>query len=207
MQAHRRQAVIGSLRLIVILLALVFTPTNAVSECRFVPQESVSAPISTLWEFERQCEFPDEATVGRMIYRSNAVESRVHGQFGCEETQYWPAKSGHVKYNDIDIPPIDDLGLIVRYSKNSYSFPDVPIEIYVDDELRASFIPTRTWNWNAFTSTTRLPLGSVDHGLHSIMFSTVGQRYGVADLDEFALAGHQQFRVFLPLVVRRLCND
>ena len=156
-------------------------------------------------EFERQCEFPDEATVGRMIYRGNAVESRVHGQFGCEGTSGWPAKSGYVKYNDINMPQMDDLGLILRYSKNSP--PSVSIEIYIDDELRASFVPTRTWDWNTFTSTTRLPLGSVDHGLHSIMFSTVGQRYGVADLDEFALAGHQQFRVFLPLVVRRLCND
>jgi len=92
-----------------------------------------------------------------------------------------------VKYKNIDIPQTDNLYLKLRYSK--YSLSSVPILIYIDDEPdpRANFIPLDQGEWNNFTWTEPIPLGSMGSGVHSIMFSTDGQQYGVADLDGFVL--------------------
>jgi DNA-binding CsgD family transcriptional regulator len=76
-----------------------------------------SRPVA--WNgYERECEYPDENTVGEMIVRTNASGSKVHGQFGTVAA--WPPKPGYVKYNNIDIPRIDQLYLKFRYSKYSH---------------------------------------------------------------------------------------
>jgi hypothetical protein len=142
---------------------------------------------STAWEYQRECEYPDEGTVGQMIWRSNASASKVHGQFGTTADAPWPAKPGYVKYNNLNIPRLDRLYLKLRYSK--YSLSSVPILIYVDDEPtpRATFYPLDQGDWNQFVWTEPLLLGSIAGGNHSIKFSTDGQQYGVADLDTFVL--------------------
>jgi len=142
------------------------------------------------WErYERECEYPDEATVGQMIWRSTASDSKVHGQFGTTAGSPWPAQSGYVTYKNISIPQIDQLYLKLRYSKNSPS--SVPILIYMDDEPapRASIYPVDQQNWDRFTWTEPIFLGSIEGGVHSIQFSTDGQQYGVADLDKLIITG------------------
>jgi hypothetical protein len=138
------------------------------------------------WWYQRECEYPDEHTVGQMIERPNAEGFKVHGQFGTEPA--WPAKAGWVQFNNISIPQTDSLFLALRYSK--YSSPSVPILIYIDDEStpRATLIPIDQGDWDRFTWTGPISLGSVESGYHSIRFSTEGQEYGVADLDRFVLA-------------------
>jgi hypothetical protein len=135
----------------------------------------------------RECEYPDEDTVGQMVWRSNASGSKVHGQFGTTADAPWPAKSGYVNYNNLNIPQLDRLYLKLRYSK--YGPSSVPILIYVDDEPtpRATFYPLDQGDWNQFVWTEPLLLGSIAGGNHSIKFSTDGQQYGVADLDTFVL--------------------
>ncbi|MCA9950035.1 MAG: carbohydrate-binding protein [Anaerolineales bacterium] len=159
-----------------------FTPTT-------VPPTNTSTPTSdpTPWVYQRECEYPDEYTVGRTIFRSNASGDKVHGQFGTIDSPPWPAKSGYVKYTNIDIPQTDHLYFKLRYSKDSPS--TVPISIYLDDEstARATFIPSDQGNWNQFAWTDPIYLGSVASGLHSIKLDTNGQQYGVADLDVCSL--------------------
>jgi hypothetical protein len=158
-----------------------------------VPSGSSSNPTptppstQTTWSYERECEFPDEATVGQMIQRSSASGSKVHGQFGTTANSPWPAKPGHVKYDDITIPQLDRLYLKLRYSKHSPS--SVPILIYLDDETspRVAFDPIDQGNWDRFAWTEPILVGSVGSGVHSISLSTDGQQYGVADLDTFVL--------------------
>jgi hypothetical protein len=138
------------------------------------------------WLYQRECEYSDEQTVGQMLERSNASGLKVHGQFGTVPA--WPAKPGAVQFNNINVPQTDSLFLALRYSK--YSSSSVPILIYIDDEStpRATFIPIDQGDWNSFTWTEPILLGSVESGFHSIRFSTDGQEYGVADLDRFVLA-------------------
>lgn len=142
----------------------------------------------TTWTWSRECEKPDEATVGQMIWRSNASGSQVHGQFGAAGYEPWPAQAGYVKYSTIDIPALDQVYLKLRYSK--YSSASVPILIYLDDEPnpRAKLNLVDQGNWNQFAWTEPVPLGKIVGGIHSIKFSTDGQQYGVADLDTFVLA-------------------
>jgi len=149
-----------------------------------------SAP--TPWTVSRECEHPDEDTVGQMIWRSRASGSKVHGQFGTTSDAPWPAKSGYVKYNTINIPQTDRLYLKLRYSK--YSPSSVAILIYVDDEPtpRATLYPIDQGSWNRFVWTEPILLGSIVDGIHSIKFSTDGQQYGVADLDTFVLTAHRR---------------
>jgi hypothetical protein len=141
----------------------------------------------TTWLYERECEYPDEATVGQMILRSTASDSKVHGQFGAASGSRWPAKSGHVTYKNIRTPRIDHLYLKLRYSKHSPS--SVPILIYIDNEPtpRATLHPINRGSWDQFVWTRPIPLGNIGSGVHSIRFSTDGQQYGVADLDAFVL--------------------
>jgi hypothetical protein len=123
-----------------------------------------------------------------MIWRSNASGTQVHGQFGAAGNAPWPAKSGLVKYQAIDIPALDQMYLKLRYSK--YSPASVPILIYLDDEPkpRAALNLVDQGDWNNFAWTAPIPLGKIVGGIHSIKFSTEGQQYGVADLDAFILS-------------------
>ena len=138
-------------------------------------------------KYERECEYPDSTTVGQTIGRSNASRSNVLGQFGTTNASPWPAQPGYVIYKNISTPKVDSLYLKVRYSKNSPS--SVAILVYIDDEKnpRASFSPLNQSDWNRFTWTDPIYLGSIESGLHTVKFSTDGQQYGVADLDKFVL--------------------
>ena len=129
----------------------------------------------------------DEYTVGQTIGRSNASGSKVHGQFGTTVEAPWPAQFGYVIYNNIKTPKVDQLYLKIRYSKNSPS--SIPVLIYIDDEPnpRVTFYLTDLGNWNAFVWTEPILLGSINSGVHSILFYTKGQPHGLADLDMFIL--------------------
>lgn len=141
----------------------------------------------TSWEYERECEYPNESTVGQMIQRSNASEKKIHGQFGATDGEPWAAKPGYVVYKDINTPHSNQLFLKLRYSKNSPGA--VSILVYLDDEIqpRASILPIDQQNWNRFTWSEPYPLGEVESGIHSLKFLTEGQQFGVADLDKFVL--------------------
>ena len=148
-------------------------------------QIPTSTPVT--WQYERECEDPDEGNVGQMIWRSNASDSKVLGQFGTTTDSPWPAKSGEVIYDNISTPPIEQLHLKLRYSK--YSSSSVPISIYIDNEPtpRAAFYPIDQGSWDQFAWTEPILLGNIGNGVHSLKFSTDGQQYGVADLDIFVL--------------------
>jgi hypothetical protein len=145
---------------------------------RTSPSSPLPTPSTTVttWMVLRECENPDEATIGQMIWRSNASGSQVHGQFGAAAESPWPTKSGYVKYKAIDIPTLDQMYLKLRYSKHSSA--SVPILIYLDDEPdpRAVLNPIDQGDWNNFAWTAPIPLGKIDGGLHSLKFSTDGQQ-------------------------------
>jgi hypothetical protein len=142
---------------------------------------------SSQWKYERECEYPDEATVGQAIQRSSASKSLVHGQFGTEASHPWTGKPGIVKYAHINIPQADQLILKIRYSKFSPS--SIPIQIYIDEEKepRAIFYPIDHGNWDRFVWSEEISLGGIEGGNHVLLFSTDGQQYGVADLDSLVL--------------------
>lgn len=146
-----------------------------------------TTPARTPWSMSRECEYPDESTVGQTIERANASGQKAHGQFGTRPA--WPAQPGYVKYARIVLPQMDQLYLRLRYSK--YSPPSVPILIYLDDEPapRASYQPIDQGSWDNFAWTEPIPLGKIISGTHAIKLATDGQEYGVADLDRFVLAG------------------
>jgi len=136
------------------------------------------------WTYEREAEYPDDSSVGQVIQRSSASDEMVHGQFGTVPA--WPAKSGFVKYTDIEIPQTEHLYLKLRYSK--YSSSTVPILIYLDDVLsQKTIMPVNQESWDKFVWSKSINLGKVERGVHSITFYTDGQEYGVADLDKFIL--------------------
>ena len=141
---------------------------------------------SAAWSVTRECEVPDESTVGQTMERPSASAGQVHGQFGTKPA--WPAQPGHVTYTRITIPETEHLYLRLRYSK--HSLPSVPIRIYVDDEskARASYHPIDQGSWETFAWSEPILLGMIATGMHSIKFATDGQIYGVADLDMFILA-------------------
>lgn len=143
----------------------------------------------TSWEgYVRECEHPEESTVGQILERTSASNVRVHGQFGAAGVMPWPSQAGQVTFKSIYIPKTDKLYLNLRYSK--YSSATIPIMIYLDDETtpRNSIVPIDQHSWDVFTWSGPVFLGEVDGGLHSIKFFTEGQQYGVADLDEFVLS-------------------
>jgi hypothetical protein len=161
------------------------------SQITFTPAFTIYLPIvSNCWSYEREAENPNNYSVGQMIYRSNASNKRVHGQFGA--TPSGATRSGYVKYGGINIPQLDHLYLMLRYSKHSAS--EVPIEVSLDDEStpRATLYLENQESWNKFSwkilaPTDVIDLGSVISGTHSIKFYTDGQKNGVADLDKFVL--------------------
>ena len=103
--------------------------------------------------FEAECEDYTSYTIGQLIYRSNAMNKKVWGSFG---TTYIgpgnsPAQPGWVRYAGINLK--NDTYIKVRYSRYQDLPDDIPIQIYVNDELRASFQPIDQRSWNTFTST------------------------------------------------------
>jgi hypothetical protein len=144
------------------------------------------------WEYVREAEVVDDATVGRQINRSNACGGFVHGQFGAGGTSPWPAQAGMVKYTEIEVPRAMQLFLRLRYSKHSPS--SIPIDVYLNDEAspRASFTPLNQGGWNSFAWTPPITLGSVSAGTHLLIFKTEGQQFGVADLDMLQLISSPQ---------------
>gem|GEM_PF-5670782 len=138
------------------------------------------------WKNSRECEFPDNHTVGQTIYRKNASGEKVHGQFGCG-TKEFEAKAGYVEYRNIRIPELNNLFLRVHYSKHSES--SVPIEIFFDKEKeqRIAIYLENQSDWNKFAVKDSINLGGIKSGSHTLIFKTKGQEYGVADLDKFEL--------------------
>lgn len=143
--------------------------------------------MPTPWSVTRECESPDESTVGQTIERLDASGGKVHGQFGTVPA--WPAQPGVVKYTGIDLPQTDHLYIRLRYSK--FSPLTAPIRIHVDNRQTpaASYQPVDQGSWDRFVWTEPILLGSIQPGVHTITFATDGQEYGVADLDVFILAG------------------
>ena len=155
------------------------TPTNT-------PTPTATA-TSEPWTYNREAETPNEATVGQTIFRSNASGELVHGQFGSQGQSPWSAKEGYVLY-EITTPPLTHLLLQVRYSK--YSPATAIISVLLDDEStsRTTFLPSNLGDWDTFVWTSELDLGPVSAGAHTIKFHTIGQEFGVADLDWFILS-------------------
>ena len=150
-------------------------------------EETAETTMPTMWPFERECENPDEYSVGQTIERPNASAANVHGQFGAAGEAPWPEQTGFVKYDNIETPRSEHLYLQIQYSKNSPS--DVPIRVFLDDEPepRVTFSPGDLGSWEEFAWTEPLLLGTIEAGVHTIKFETDGQQYGVADLDKFVL--------------------
>ena len=138
-------------------------------------------------KYERECEFPDDYSVGQVLDRLNASGSKVHGQFGTTAEAPWEAKAGFVIYKNLNIPQMVSLFLQLRYSKSSPA--SASILVYLDDEAapRASIYPKDLGNWDQFAWTAPVYLGKVKRGTHSLKFYTQGQQYGVVDLDQFRL--------------------
>lgn len=160
--------------------------------------------MAASWGYKKECEYPDEYTVGKLIYRSNASNVKVHGQFGCDSITGTVAKSGFVKYSNITIPENYQIKLKVVYSKHSSS--DAITNISVDGKLRGSFMPENLSSWNIFESTSEIDLGIIKKGVHEIVLSTEGQVYCTADLDYFILSGYPISETpahlsFLPLLL------
>ena len=139
-------------------------------------------------KYERECEYPDDSTIGQTIARSNASGLNVHGQFGAINAEPWSALPGSVTYRNISTPDVDQFYLKIRYSKNSPS--SAAILVYLDEEKdpRAVFTPKDQKDWDRFASSEAIFLGSVGSGLHALRLETEGQTYGVADLDKFILS-------------------
>lgn len=147
-------------------------------------------PTPPCWCQERRAETRTEYTVGRTIYRSNALDDKVHGQFGCGPSRPWPAQSGFVRFADISIVAPGRLYLYLRYSKDSSAW--APICVYLDDEpsSRACFTPVNQGGWNRFAWLESIDLGPVSAGTHDLKLDTAGQQYGVADLDHLVLSNY-----------------
>jgi DNA-binding CsgD family transcriptional regulator len=144
------------------------------------------------WKFERECERPNESTVGQLIQRSQASGKEVHGQFGTVDSDPYPPQAGYVIYTNIDIPQIDQLSLKLKYSK--FSPFSVHILVYLDDEpdARAAISLVNQGDWNKFVWTDPIDLGSIEGGIHTLKFYTEGQDFGVADLDKLVLTEEVQ---------------
>jgi len=169
-----------------VLLFVIVTVTHA----------SVGMAADVLWTYQRECEYPDAFTVGTMIYRSNASGGKVHGQFGIN--------SGYAEYGGIETLKTYHIKLRVSYSK--YSHAIVPIQVKIDNKIKASFQPINQGDWNVFATTSEIDLGNIVGGVHTIRFDAAGQQWGVADLDKFTLAGYPEKEtspplVFLPLLM------
>ena len=70
---------------------------------------------STTWSYTRECENPDQSTVGQWIARPDAFAGAVHGQFGVVGASPWAAKPGEVAYLNINTPRVVQLYFKLRY--------------------------------------------------------------------------------------------
>jgi hypothetical protein len=159
-----------------------------------LPLIVLAASLAYLWlrppswdGYTRECEGPDEATVGQTITRANASGAAVHGQFGAAGAPPYPALKGQVIYRDIPTPRLAHAYLKLRYSKDSPA--SVPIMVFLDDEIhpRGSLPLVDQHSWEAFAWSEPLDLGELAPGEHTLKLYTVGQPYGVADLDQLSL--------------------
>ena len=146
-----------------------------------------AAPPSQLWPYERECESPDEHTVGQTMKRDDASNLLAHAQFGTISEDPWSKKSGYVQYNAINVPQNGRLSIQLRYSKHSIS--STPLIFYIDDEPepRATRYLRDQQSWETFVWTNPISLGDIEEGTHTLKIFTDGQLYGVADLDKFIL--------------------
>jgi hypothetical protein len=101
-----------------------------------------------------QAENPKEFTTGRPIWRSFAIQQRVHGQFGCEATAPYRAQGGFVTY---DIWGADTCWLQLRYSRYIPNRVD-SIQILLGAEHQAWFLPSNTGSWNVFQDSEWIPI-------------------------------------------------
>ena len=92
-----------------------------------------------------------------------------------------------MRYTNIRTPHLQQLVLLLRYSKDSPATE--PLEIFLDGEAlpRARIYLLDLGDWNKFAWTVPIDLGEVSRGTHSITFSTQGQPDGVAELDQMIL--------------------
>ena len=122
-----------------------------------------------------------------MVERANASAAQAHGEFGTQGAPLGSAAPGFVRYTNIRTPHLQQLLLLLRYSKDSPATE--PLEIFLDGEPlpRARIFLLDLGDWNQFAWTVPIDLGEVSRGTHSIKFSTQGQPEGVAELDQMIL--------------------
>ncbi|NRB46872.1 MAG: T9SS type A sorting domain-containing protein [Saprospiraceae bacterium] len=94
-----------------------------------------------------EAEFPGAATVGLPIFRGNASNDLVWGQFGSSEGGVW--------YNNV--AGSGEVFIRIRYSRRHF-MEAPPVEIYVNNEWQASWIPEDTDDWNNFQFTDWIPI-------------------------------------------------
>lgn len=94
-----------------------------------------------------ESEFPAEATVGIPIFRGNASNDLVWGQFGSGE--------GTVQYNNV--AGMGKVYIRIRYSRRHF-LEAPPVDIYINNELQASWVPEDTDDWNNFKVTDWIPV-------------------------------------------------
>lgn len=179
----------SSVLIIICLLLIAFNKEKSEAGIGLQQQPNSNVSLSQTWSgYQRECEYPDNYTVGQMLHRSNASGKAVHGQFGCDSKKdSWQAKAGYVEYRNIRIPALRNIFLRLHYSKNSES--SIPIEIFFNKESkpRIAIYLEDQGDWNKFVQIDSISLGDLEEGSHTLIFKTNGQEYGVADLDKFEL--------------------
>jgi hypothetical protein len=148
---------------------------------------SFSCPIIFKPILSREFEITDSFTIGQSVARSEASNQTAHGQFGCLPNEDYPAQAGQIEFKSIHIPNDGEYWIEIIYSKDSPQ-QTVPIQIFLNEIEKANFVPEPTGSWNIFTNTVLIPLGKLDAGIYTLKFYTIGQQYGVADLDKFIIS-------------------
>ena len=119
--------------------------------------------------------------------RRTPLLPRRTGSSGQQGAPLWSAAPGFVRYTNIRTPHLQQLVLLLRYSKDSPATE--PLEIFLDGEAlpRARIYLLDLGDWGKFAWTVPIDLGEVSRGTHTIKFSTQGQPEGVAELDQMIL--------------------
>jgi len=155
-----------------------------------IKQWSVPVPSPAPFTMHLEGERANRYTTGQRIADSNASGGARLCHIGCASDGRAP-RGGVLYYKDIHVTQKGQLVTTFRYSKNSA--PTTPVSVYIDGQLRASFMPTRTGCWTGGAScytTTDVPLGSVKAGTHDLTLQVAGQPFGVLDLDAVTLSLH-----------------
>jgi hypothetical protein len=168
-----REAYFRMLPLVYISFIAAIEPTSGDSPTPANTPANMPGP----WQYARECEMPDEATVERTIRRSNASGLLVHGQFGTLDVTGCPPQSDDVKNGLPSSVQTDYIWLQLRYSKASLA--GTATLVYFDDEPtpRASIYPDRQVNWDTFAWLGPVDLGAVGAGEHVLRFYTEGQQW------------------------------